>query len=184
MNSLSSLPTTHADFPWYVVWTEARAEKKIAERLRQKGYSVWLPTVTEKHRWSDRWQLVTRPLFPGYLFAATGEGYGSLLRTPGVLTLVKNGVKPVALSADYVSALRRLADNPSVAPEATQPTDPLATGDEVSVCDGPLAGFRGTVVELRGARRLVIWIASIGRGLVCVLGNASVVKVGERMRTC
>ena len=35
---------------------------------------------------------------------------------------------------------------------------------------------RGRVIELRGARRLVVWIAQIGRGLLCTLGDATVVR--------
>jgi len=50
-------------------------------------------------------------------------------------------------------------------------------GDEVLVREGPLAGFRGQVTELKGARRLVVWIPSIGRGLLCTLGDAAVTRV-------
>ena len=47
-------PVSHEDSPWYVIWSEARAEKKVAERLSAKGYAVWLPTVTAKNHWFDR----------------------------------------------------------------------------------------------------------------------------------
>jgi len=33
------------------------------------------------------------------------------------------------------------------------------------------------VTELKGARRLVVWIPSIGRGLLCTLGDAAVTRV-------
>jgi len=36
---------------------------------------------------------------------------------------------------------------------------------------------RGQVTELKGARRLVVWIPSIGRGLLCTLGDAAVTRV-------
>ena len=160
------------DSPWYVVWSEARAEKKVAERLSAKGYAVWLPTVTEKHRWSDRWKMVNKPLFPGYLFAATGDGYVPLLKTPGVLTLVKEGLKPATLTSDYIKSLQRLVENPELAVESVTP-EQFALGDEVLVKDGPLAGHRGQVVELRGARRLLVRILSIGRGLLCTIGDTA-----------
>jgi transcription antitermination factor NusG len=163
--------------PWYVVWSEARAEKKVAERLAAGGFEVWLPTVQERHRWSDRWKTVTRPLFPGYLFAATGGlGYVPLLKTPGVLTLVKEGLKPAALSRDYVSGLQRIIANPDLAVEPL-PVEQFVPGDEVLVREGPLAGFRGQVVELRGTRKLVVWVGTVGRGILCTLGDASVARV-------
>ena len=169
-------PTTPTHDPWYVVWSEARAEKKVAERLAARGYTVWLPTVTEKHRWSDRWKMVTRPLFPGYLFAATGgAGYVPLLKTPGVLTLVKEGLKPAALSADYVADLQRIIEDPTLAVEPVT-REQFAPRDEVLVRDGPLAGYRGQVVELRGSRKLLVWIGSVGRGILCTLGDAAVTR--------
>ena len=166
------------DDPWYVVWSEARAEKKVAERLAARGCDVWLPTVTEKHRWSDRWKMVTRPLFTGYLFAATrGAGYVPLLRTPGVLTLVKEGAQPAVLTPAYVADLRRIVEHPELGVEPLEPQATFVPGDEVLVREGPLAGFRGQVMELKGARWLVVWIPSIGRGLLCTLGDAAVTRV-------
>ena len=177
MNTPDTLSPPPHD-PWYVVWSEARAEKKFAERLAARGCDVWLPTVTETHRWSDRWKMVTRPLFTGYLFAATrGDGYVPLLRTPGVLTLVKEGGKPAALTPTYVADLRRIVEHPELAVEPLEPLATFVPGDEVLVREGPLAGFRGQVTELKGARRLVVWIPSIGRGLLCTLGDAVVTRM-------
>lgn len=160
---------------WYVVWSEARAEKKVAERLQAAGFDVWLPTFTERRRWSDRWKQVTLPLFPGYVFASTrGAGFVPLLRTPGVRTLVKEGLQPATLSSAYVSQLQAVVGDPALAVERVDPGHDFAPGAEVVVQEGPLTGLRGSVVELRGARRLLVWLSSVGRGLLCTLGTASV----------
>jgi transcription antitermination factor NusG len=182
VNTLSNLPPIDAGepHPWYVVWSEARAEKKVAERLAAKGYGVWLPTVTTKRRWSDRWKEVTVPLFPGYLFASTaGAGFAPLLRTPGVLTLVKEGAKPAQLASEYVARLQAVVMNPDACVEPLDDAVSYAAGDAVIVEDGSLAGFRGVVTEVRGSRRLVVWIESIGRGLLCSIGAASVRPVAS-----
>jgi len=177
VNSADLSPLGQRDLPWYVVWSEARAEKKVAERLSAKGFSVWLPTVTEKHRWSDRWKIVTKPLFPSYLFAATGDGYVPLLKTPGVLTLVKVSGTPAQLTADYIVSLKRIVEHPELAVESVDPQTTYLPGDEVLVREGPLTGYRGQVIELKGSRRLVVWIASIGRGLLCTIGDAAVARM-------
>ena len=179
MNSTNLSPPDHSEAPWYVVWSEARAEKKVADRLTAMGYAVWLPTVTERHRWSDRWKMVTTPLFPGYLFAATGEGYVPLLKTPGVLTLVKEGLRPAEFTTAYIMDLRRVIEDPATAVEALSLDERFVAGDDVLVREGPLAGFRGTVTEVRGSRRLILYISSIGRGLLCTLGDVAVTKVGD-----
>lgn len=76
----SDIPSERKD--WLVLWTESRAEKKVAERIAAQGIEAWLPTVTERHRWSDRWRTVVLPLFPGYLFARGAAHVHRVLRTP------------------------------------------------------------------------------------------------------
>ena len=124
--------------------------------------------------------MVTRPLFTGYFFAATrGAGYVPILRTPGVLTLAKEGVAPAVLTPEYVADLRRIADHTELAVEPIELQETFASGDEVLVQEGPLEGFRGHVNEVKGARRLVVLIPSVGRGLLCTLGCAAVARVVE-----
>ena len=164
---------------WYVIWTEARAEKLVASRLEAIGHAAWLPTYTARRQWSDRWKAVTLPLFPGYLFAQEGPwSWHELLRVPGVLTLVKAGSVPVLLSSAYIAELQRAINTPDVQVEPLEDAPVFAPGDEVIVMDGPLAGVRGVVRDMQSRRTLVIWIEAIGRGVACTLGTAAVRKLG------
>lgn len=160
---------------WLVVWTQPRAEKKVAERLREAGVEPWLPTIVERRRWSDRWRDVVFPLFPGYLFAraATAE-VPAILRTAGVLTMVKEGGKPARLTDAFVTSLKRALLAPGL--QASRLEDPIdyEVDDEVIVQDGPLVGFRGVVREIRGARQLVVWVAAIRHGVAFTI-DASLV---------
>jgi transcription termination/antitermination protein NusG len=160
---------------WFVVWTESRAEKKVASRINAQGIESWMPTFTERHRWSDRWKHVVLPLFPGYLFArAESTHLPRLLRTPGVLTVVKSGDKPALLSDTFVAGLRNVLDSAAVAVQPVKDAHDFALDQEVVVQDGPLAGLRGVVQQLRGARHLVIWVREIGRGVAFTIGAALV----------
>jgi transcriptional antiterminator NusG len=163
------------DQGWFVIWTESRAEKKVASRIEAQGMESWMPTVTERHRWSDRWKNVIMPLFPGYLFAR-GEltELHRLLRTPGVLTVVKSGDKPALLSDNFIASLKQALERAaSVAKPVTERHD-YAIHDEVVVQEGPLVGLRGVVQQFRGARHLVIWVQEIGKGVAFTIGAALV----------
>lgn len=160
--------------PWFVIWTQARAEKKVAVRIAALGLSPWLPTVTERHRWSDRWKEVVSPLFPGYLFArANNLDWSKVLRTPGVLTVIKERGKPAFLAADFVARLRDAIQRDGAVPESVADVD-YSRGDEVIVQEGALQGVRGVVCERRSRRQLVIWVAEIGRGVALTIGSALV----------
>ena len=91
---------------WFVVWTESRAEKMVESRIASLGLEPWLPTVTERRRWSDRWREVETPLFPGYLFARPAAQWHTVLHTPGVLTVVKSGGRPAQISDNFIQQLR------------------------------------------------------------------------------
>jgi transcriptional antiterminator RfaH len=162
--------------PWFVIWAESRAEKKVEKRLAALGLSPWLPIVKERHRWSDRWREVECPLFPGYLFAqATNADWPQILRTPGVLTVITEGGKPALLADSFVTALREAIGREGVAPEVVTERINYAPGDEVIVQDGALRGVRGIVRERRrGGRQLVLWVAEIGRGVAFTIGSALV----------
>ena len=125
--------------PWFVIWAESRAEKKVEQRIAALGLSPWLPIIKERHRWSDRWREVEIPLFPGYLFArARHADWHQILRTPGVLSVVKEGGKPALVADSFVNSLRDAIGREGVAPEAVTECVEYAPGDEVIVQEGVL----------------------------------------------
>lgn len=166
---------------WFVIWTESRAEKKVEARIAALGLTPWLPTVRERHRWSDRWKEVVRPLFPGYLFArARSVEWHNVLRTPGVLTVIKREGRPALLADSFVAGLRDAVERTGIALEVVPERVEYRPGDEVIVQDGPLMGVRGVVRERRGGRQLVIWVSEIGRGVAFTIGSAQVREVGQQ----
>jgi transcription antitermination factor NusG len=171
--------STHNDREdgWLVVWTESRAERKVGQRISAQGIEHWVPAVTERHRWSDRWKEVVVPLFPGYVFARAGAVHASrLLRVPGVLTLVKAGGRPAMLTNGFVQSLRRALLNPGVEAVAQAAPHDYCIDDEVVVQEGPLTGLRGVVRQLRSGAQLVIWVQQIGRGVGFRIGAGLVAR--------
>jgi transcription antitermination factor NusG len=168
---------SHATQPeaWFVIWAESRAEKRVAKRMDELGFSSWLPVVKERHRWSDRWKEVELPLFPGYLFArAALTDWSRILRTPGVLTVITEQGKPALLADSFIDSLRDAVTRSGAVPEPVAEPIDYAPGDEVIVQEGALSGIRGIVRERRGARQLVVWVSEIGRGVAFTIGSALV----------
>lgn len=149
----------------------------MAARIAASGVETWLPTITETHRWSDRWRSVVTPLFPGYLFArGTFDLWHPLLRTPGVLTVVKNGATPALLDDSFVEYLRQAVARPELLPERVQ-AESYNPGDEVVVLDGVLSGLHGVVREQRSRRQLIVWVSEIGKGVALSIGSALVKRL-------
>ena len=53
---------------WYVLYTKPRHEKKVAERLREAGFTTYCPLHKVTRQWSDRTKVVEEPLFRSYIF--------------------------------------------------------------------------------------------------------------------
>ena len=165
---------------WYIVWTAARAEKQVEMRIAAQGLEPWLPKFTERRKWSDRWRDVVLPLFPGYIFArGVPAQLHSLLRTPGVLSIVKNAGRPAVLSDAFVLTLRRATETPGVAASPLTEDFSYAVDDEVIVREGPLAGLRGIVQHVRNGHRIVVWIEQVGRGVAFTVGATLVSPVSR-----
>jgi len=194
VNSTTSVATTEAPgaspnsdavrregSDWLVLWTKPRAEKRVAQALEAKEITNWLPTITVRRQWSDRWKDVEFPLFPGYLFVQNSLAHWSeLLKVPGVLTVVKHGNSAARIRESQITDLR--AAIPLIATGDQQPevvTD-FELADRVSVVDGPLAGLVGVVRQIRGrGRRLLIGFEQIGRAVAVSIGSAQVRKCSQ-----
>jgi transcription antitermination factor NusG len=175
MTDGSITTSTECSEGWFVVWTESRAEKRVESRIAALGLEPWLPKVTERRKWSDRWREVVFPLFPGYLFARGRIAHlSSILRTPGVVSVVKIGTRPALLADGFINSLRHAIESSGVTPTPVTEQVDYAVQDEVIVREGPLAGLRGIVQEVRSGRRLVVWITHIGRGVAFTIGSALV----------
>jgi transcription antitermination factor NusG len=147
---------------WYACQTRARSETRVAATLLQRNVPVFLPTVALARRWADRTRTVAFPLFPGYVFARFAlTQLHTVISVPGLATVVRFGRRPVPVRAEDIENIRRVAAAFSVIGRKPDP-QPFMKGDEVRVVGGPFEGVVGMVVEVRGNRRLLAGIRTIG----------------------
>ncbi len=75
MNTSNLINTTARDQSpsqsthWYVVYTKARHERKVAENLAAKGIETYCPLKIQTKYWTDRKKRIEVPLFSSYLFS-------------------------------------------------------------------------------------------------------------------
>ena len=59
---------------WFILYTKANQEIKVAEQLKEIKISCFCPTVTIIKQYSDRKKKVIKPLLPSYVFVFIEEG--------------------------------------------------------------------------------------------------------------
>jgi len=93
--------------PWYVLYTAARQEKKVGERLEQLGLEVYCPVVEVVRQWSDRKKKVTVPVLPSYVFVCLpAVQRDQVFQVPGVVRYVYWLGKPAEVRQVELDALR------------------------------------------------------------------------------
>jgi len=148
---------------WFAVQTRYRFEKKVAVQLTHKNCEVYLPLLTEHHRWSDRQKVLTTPLFPGYAFVhidQSRDARQTVLKTAGLIGFVNFGgiVAPVpAKQVEDLKLLLREKEHFSLHPF-------VRAGQRVRIRGGCLHGLEGVLLK-HEKEKLVISIEAIQRSL-------------------
>ncbi len=154
---------------WFALYTRARHEKRVNERLRDLDVDAFLPLVPRLRQWHDRRKLVEFPLFPGYVFVRTSRvDMPAILGTPGVATVVSFNGRPVSIPEEEMSNVRRFAEVLARSGgQWPEPSPLIETGGRVLVKGGPFQGVEGVVLEDRGGNRALVQVGleAIGQGI-------------------
>ncbi|MGO8796988.1 MAG: transcription termination/antitermination protein NusG [Candidatus Sulfotelmatobacter sp.] len=148
---------------WFAVQTRYRFEKRVAARLNQKNCEVYLPLLTEHRSWSDRKQVITTPLFPGYAFVHIDHSYNArrdVLQTVGLIGFVSFGGKVAPVPRYEIENLQLLLQRQG----AFSLYPFVHAGQRVRIRGGCLNGLEGILVQHEN-NKLVISIGSIQRSL-------------------
>lgn len=161
----NALSTTSVAGPrWYACYTMARREKKVHARFGERGLESFLPIVPRTSQWHDRRKRIEWPLLPGYVFARfrLPELY-HVLGTPGVSSVVRMNGLPAPISDEEIRNIARFAT--ALAESKIEPRQVrFREGQRVRIVSGPFEGIEGIVLELRGRRRVLVGLRTIGLG--------------------
>ena len=165
-----------AESKWYAIMTRARNERAVANRLQDRGVEVFLPVVTEMHKWKDRNKRVEIPLFSCYVFlktALTAEQHHRVCNLDGVFNFVGWRGEGIPIPDEQIEAVHALIAQKL--PWCTHPF--LKIGQRVRVRGGALDGIEGILQARNGEHTLIISIDAIQRSLAVRVEGYSVEPV-------
>lgn len=128
---------------WYVVHTQHHHERAVSDRLRLKGYEVYLPLAPLWRQSKQGMRQVTAPLFRGHVFVRCHldmHSHLELVTMRGVIWLPENGEgELLTMSAVEMRLLQQLCTAGLPLAQAGYPRE----GEWVRVAQGPLQGVSG-----------------------------------------
>jgi transcription antitermination factor NusG len=171
----SKIQIAEAQFPWFALQVRTKHETGVADFLRGRGYVPFLPIARTRKMWSDRIKVLDTALFPGYLFCRVNiQDRLPILTAPGVIRIVGYDRVPVPVDEAEIKALQTLVTSEV----RHQPWPFLRIGEQVQIESGPLQGLKGILVEVRGARRLVLSVSLLQRSVAVEIDAALVKSLG------
>lgn len=165
---------------WHLVQCKARNESRAAQQLGNQAFDVLLPQLRCQKLRRGRREVVSEPLFPGYLFVRFDPQFVSatlIQSTRGVARLVRYGSVLATVHDSLIDAIRQRcqqADQSGV----TLTGDLPGAGDRVRIIDGPFRDLEALFVEPSGDRRAMVLIELIGKTMPLEIdhSNLEVVK--------
>jgi len=149
---------------WYACYTHPRHEKQVDSLFRRRGIESLLLLVPRVRQWHDRKKVVLFPLFPSYVFARFAlDSLGAVLGTPGVATVVRINGCPAPITDEEIENVTRFAavlEKTGLDPQRQT----FEAGQPVRIVSGPFVGITGVVLEVRGRKRVLVGLSTIGVG--------------------
>jgi transcription termination/antitermination protein NusG len=137
---------------WYAVQTRSNQEKIACGQLLNRGLECMLPTYETVSQRKERRVMMTRPLFPGYLFVKmpAADKLRAMVAS-GVVSVLCN--RPVwdAIDEHQVACLQK-----KQAIQDAEPHEYLPIGRKVTIVSGPFVGLEGVLIQHRSAKNRVV----------------------------
>lgn len=151
---------------WMAIYTKPRAEKKVAERLAERGFKVYCPTYTTLRQWSDRKKKVILPAIPSYVFIRIQENLRwEILKDPAALNFVFWQGKPAVLRDEHIKAFQRFMGE--LSDTSTVNMADLTSGDRVLIKKGNFDGTEANVLKIN-KKDITLILPELGIKLVCL----------------
>ena len=142
--------------PWHVLHVQARHERSIARYLSVHTAEFYLPLYSERVKWTDRYVVTERPLFPGYIFLRYAPDQRiSILSIPGVFRIMGDEPRDLVSNLELMGIREGLAQSLHL-----RPYSGVVVGTRVRVRSGALEGVNGVVRELRHNCEVILSLAA------------------------
>jgi transcription antitermination factor NusG len=167
---------------WCAARLQSRHEALALHCLGLAGYETYLPRLRERRVSRGRRITVTPPLFPGYCFILIQLQWHSARWSPGVSTIILDGMRPARVPDTVIAEIRsREVDGLINLPKPLSALS-LRPGAQVKILGGPFRGFVATLVGLRPRARVEALLMLLGSQTRVTLsrGDVELVPALER----
>ncbi len=170
---------------WHVVYTYPNAEKKLYDRLLDKGLEAFLPIHKKWSIRSDRKKMIEAPLFPSYVFVKVNNATIDKVRyCKGFASFVQFEGKWATIGDDQIEMIKTVMA--SDVPYRLLPDSFAKEDDFVEVTLGALKGRQGRVKYIKQTKescQVIMQVEHTGYALAVEVDRRCVRVLRNHMET-
>jgi transcription antitermination factor NusG len=150
---------------WYAIYVKSRHEKKVVDQLKEKGIEAYVPLKKTLKQWTDRKKWIEEPVITCYVFVnIEGSQRESVLQTKGVVGYVRSNRKDARVSDEEMQIMKSILSESEL--DVSIETNNFCIGQLCEVVVGPLKGKKVKLFELRGKKKVGVFLQDLKMGLI------------------
>jgi transcriptional antiterminator RfaH len=149
---------------WHILYTNPRAEKKVLSYLEKYKFEAYLPLITVKTKWSDRWKMVEKPMFTSYVFVKISywDDKNKILILPGIHHIVFYKGTAAVLEQDSIDTMNILVQNFSEKIQIIKDEN-LQPGKILEIKHGLFKGKKAEILEIKNKLYVIMNLPMMGQ---------------------
>lgn len=156
---------------WFVIQSNANAERLAAQSIRELGIEAYLPEYTQRTFHARKRKDVRKALFPGYLFARfdieVNREWPRIFSRRGVSGVIcDSNQRPKPVPENQMLALFDMADDYD---DKILEAVPLSKDDAVIIMAGVFKDFPAVVTRADKSASVVVQTTAFGKATTVVL---------------
>lgn len=149
------------DKHWFAVYTYFRREKSAITSLKKSGIECFIPLLYKTKKYERKIKQYQVPLINHYIFVNIGKkDFTTVLQCRDVIRFIKFGPTPTEIPEKEIAILKRISGDLSI--KSIDSVRPNRIGQEVEIISGNLVGIKGTLVQMRNNKQVLIDLNQIG----------------------
>lgn len=151
---------------WYVIYTKSHYEKRVAQKLTEENFKVYLPLDISISQWSDRKKKIEKPLFSSYVFIylETTKDYLKALTIDGVVLFIKFGGRLVRVLDEEINRIKIFLSQFSQV-ELKNSLD-IQVGERKRITSGPFENYECEIIKIDNKQKICVRIDSLQQSLI------------------
>ena len=130
---------------WFVLYTKANFEIKVAQGIKDLGIKSYCPVFTQIKQYSDRKKKVEKPLLPSYVLVQLSEqDRPKVFSIPGVVRYLFWLGKPAEVREEEIALFKRNLNGNYDEVLISK----LTKGEKYDIPFGPFKGQKGRVLNV------------------------------------